>query len=62
MPPTACLICEIEVATAAEDDWIRSESTLYSYFVQIRDSDDTILRNAIVPLSRTASVRCRCCL
>ena len=27
MPPTAFLICEIEVATAAEDDWIRSEST-----------------------------------
>ena len=26
-----------------------SSSLLYSYFVQIRDSDDTILRNAIVP-------------
>ena len=39
-----------------------SSSLLYSYFVQIRDSGDTILRNAIVPLSRTASVRCRCCL
>ena len=29
-----------------------SSSLLYSYFVQIRDSDDTILRNAIVPHSQ----------
>ena len=29
-----------------------SSSLLYSYFVQIRNSDDTILRNAIVPDSQ----------